>query len=161
MNVLAFAEERAGRIKKSSLEAVRAGRRLADALGGNFAALIAGAGVTAIAPALGRYGAGRVFVVDDPALAQHSNSATAKIIAEVARAERAEIVLLPASQMGKDLAPRVAIKLGAGLASDCIEIRPEGKDIIATRPVFAGKALLDVRVTTPVNTGSGKAWLSN
>jgi electron transfer flavoprotein alpha subunit len=53
--------------------------------------------------------------------------------------------------MGKDIAPRVAVRLGAGLASDCIALRAEGTNVLATRPVFAGKALLDVRVTTPVN----------
>jgi electron transfer flavoprotein alpha subunit len=150
MNVLAFAEERGGKFKKSSLETIRTGRRLADTLGGGFAAVVAGSAVTGAAPQLGRYGAGRVIAVDDPDLAQHSNSAIAKIIAEVARSEGATLVFLPASQMGKDLAPRVAIKLGAGLAADCIALRTEGNDIIATRPVFAGKALLDVRVTTPV-----------
>jgi electron transfer flavoprotein alpha subunit len=60
------------------------------------------------------------------------------------------MVFLPASQMGKDVAPRVAIKLGAGLAADCIALRIDGNDVIATRPVFAGKGLLDVRITTPV-----------
>jgi electron transfer flavoprotein alpha subunit len=150
MNILAFAEERGGKVKKSSLETIRAGRRLADALGGGFAALLAGSGVAAAAPGLGHYGAGRVIVVDDPKLAQHSNTAIAKVIAEVARSEGATMVFLPASQMGKDIAPRVAIKLGAGLAADCVALRPDGNDIIATRPVFAGKALLDVRVTTPV-----------
>ena len=150
MNVLAFAEERGGKFKKSSLETIRAGRRLADALGGEFAALVAGSGVAAAAPGLGRYGAGRVIAVDDPKLAQHSNTAIARIIAEVARTEGATMVFLPASQMGKDVAPRVAIKLGAGLAADCIALRIDGNDVIATRPVFAGKGLLDVRITTPV-----------
>jgi electron transfer flavoprotein alpha subunit len=150
MNVLAFAEERGGKFKKSSLETIRAGRRLADALGGEFAALVAGSGGAAAAPGLGRYGAGRVIVVDDPKLAQHSNTAIARIIAEVARTEGATMVFLPASQMGKDVAPRVAIKLGAGLAADCIALRIDGNDVIATRPVFAGKGLLDVRITTPV-----------
>jgi len=150
MNVLAFAEERGGKFKKSSLETVRAARRIADALGGECVALVAGSGVTAEAAGLGRYGAGRVIAVDDPGLAQHSNSAVAKIIAEVARSERATLVFLPASQMGKDIAPRVAIKLSAGLAADCVALRMEGNDVIATRPVFAGKALLDVRISTPV-----------
>ncbi|HEX7574301.1 MAG TPA: electron transfer flavoprotein subunit alpha/FixB family protein, partial [Bacteroidota bacterium] len=144
MNVLAFAEERGGKFKKSSLETIRAGRRLADTLGGEFAVLVAGSGVTAAAPGLGRYGAGRVIAVDDPKLARHSNTAIAKVIAEVARSEGATLVFLPASQMGKDIAPRVAIKLGAGLAADCVALRADGNDIIATRPVFAGKALLDV-----------------
>ncbi len=150
MNVLVFAEERGGKFKKSSLETVRAARRLADTLGGECAAVVAGSGITAAAALLGRYGAGRVIAVDDPGLLRHANSAVARIIADVARAEGAALVFLPASQMGKDLAPRVAVKLGAGLAADCIALRVEGNDIIATRPVFAGKALLDVRVTTPV-----------
>ncbi len=150
MNVLAFAEERGGRIKKSSLETVRAGSRLADSLGGEFAAVVIGSGVAGAAAGLGRYGASRVIAVDDPRLAQHANAAVAKIIAEVALAEHAGVVFLPASQMGKDIAPRVAIRLDAGLAPDCIALRTEGTEIIATRPVFAGKALLEVRVATPV-----------
>ncbi|HTY57427.1 MAG TPA: electron transfer flavoprotein subunit alpha/FixB family protein [Bacteroidota bacterium] len=150
MNVLAYAEERGGRFKKSSLETVRAARRIADTLGAGCAAVVAGAGVTPGAGVLGRFGASRVIAVDDPALARHSNTAVAKIVAEVARAEGAAIVLFPASQMGKDIAPRVAVKLGAGLAADCVALRADGGDVIATRPVFAGKALLDVRITTPV-----------
>ena len=150
MNVLAFAEERGGKIKKSSLETIRAGRRLAESLGGEFAAVVIGSGVAAVAPGLGRYGAARVIAVDDPKLAQHANAAVAKVIAEVALAEHASLVFLPASQMGKDIAPRVALRLNAGLAPDCIALRAEGGEIIATRPVFAGKALLDVRITTPV-----------
>jgi len=150
MNVLAFAEERGGKFKKSSLETIRASRRLADTFGGQCIALAAGSGITAAAAGLGRYGAGRVIAVDDPKLALHANSAMAKIIAEVARSEGATMVFLPASQMGKDIAPRVAVKLEAGLASDCIALRADGNDVLATRPVFAGKALLDVRVATPV-----------
>jgi electron transfer flavoprotein alpha subunit len=60
------------------------------------------------------------------------------------------MVFLPASQMGKDLAPRVAAKLGAGLASDCVALKVENGDVIATRPVYAGKAVVDVRVKTDV-----------
>lgn len=150
MNILAFAEERGGKVKKSSLEAVSAARRCADELGGSCTALLAGSGVASLGAGLGRYGAGKVIAVDDPKLAHHANSAVAKIIAEVARAEGAALVFLPASQMGKDIAPRVAVKLGAGLAPDCTGLRVEGGDVIATRPVFAGKALLDVRITTAV-----------
>ncbi len=109
-----------------------------------------GSGVEGIAGDLGAYGASRVIVVDSPRLEKHSNAAYAKVIAEVAKKEQAAIVVLPASQMGKDLAPRVAVKLNAGLAADCIALRVENGDVIATRPVFAGKTLLDVRVKTPV-----------
>jgi electron transfer flavoprotein alpha subunit len=60
------------------------------------------------------------------------------------------VVILSASQMGKDLAPRVAVKLGAGLASDCISLAVREGNVIATRPVFAGKAQAEVSVTTAV-----------
>jgi electron transfer flavoprotein alpha subunit len=149
MNVLAFAEQRENKFKKSSFETVRAARSIADQLGMGFAALVIGNGVASLAGQLGAYGANRVIVVDDPNLEQHSNTAYAKVIAGVAKDDGAVIVFLPASQMGKDLAPRVAVKLDAGLASDCIALNVEGGDIIATRPIYAGKALLDVKVKTP------------
>lgn len=150
MKVLAYAELRDSSFKKSSFEAVQAARTLADTLGAQFAALVVGHGVQQHAPALGPYGAGRVIAVDDPALAAHANTAVAKAIAEVARGEGADIVVLPASQTGKDLAPRVAVKLGAGLAADCVALTAENGTVTATRPVFAGKALLDVRIGTAV-----------
>ncbi len=150
MKVLVVAEQREGKFKKSSFEAVHAARGVADQLGAEFAALAVGGGIGSTAGELGRYGAGRVIVVDDPQLSRHSNTAYAKVIAEVATKEAAQIVIMAASQMGKDLAPRVAAKLSAGLASDCVAVRVEKGDLIATRPIFAGKALVEVRVTTPV-----------
>jgi electron transfer flavoprotein alpha subunit len=150
MNILAFAEQRDNTFKKSSFETVRAARAIADQLGGTCVALVVGSGVESIAGVLGGYGAARIVVVDDARLARHSNTAVAKVIADVAVRENAQQVYLAASQMGKDLAPRVAVKLAAGLAADCIALKVEGGDILATRPVYAGKALIDVRVKTPV-----------
>jgi electron transfer flavoprotein alpha subunit len=150
MKILAFAEQRENKFKKSSFETVRAARTAAEKLGGDVVGLVVGSGVDAIAPSLGGYGAARVIVVEDAKLSRHSNTAFAKIVAEVARREGAQCVFLPASQMGKDIAPRVAVKLGAGLAADCIALNVDGADIVATRPVYAGKALVDVRVKTAV-----------
>jgi electron transfer flavoprotein alpha subunit len=148
MHILAFAEQRDNKFKKSAFETVQAARKLADQLGWTFAALVVGSGVEGIAAELGNYGATKVVIVDDPALTAHSNTAYAKIIAAIAKKESANIVVLPASQMGKDLAPRVAVKLEAGLAADCIALKVENGEIVATRPIYAGKALLDVRVKT-------------
>jgi electron transfer flavoprotein alpha subunit len=148
MHVLAFAEQREKQLKKSSYETIQAARGIADQLGAKFTALVVGSGVEGAASELGKYGAERVLVVDVPQLARHSNTAYAKAIAEVATAEEATAVFLPASQMGKDLAPRVAVKLGAGLAADCVALRVEEGQLIATRPVYAGKALLDVQVAS-------------
>ena len=150
MTILAFAEHRDGKLKKSSFETVRAARTVADTLKAECCALVIGSGISSLAKELGPYGASRVFVVDDPSLAAHANLAFAKVIATVAAQQNVQAVFLPASQMGKDLAPRVAVKLQAGLASDCVGISVENGDLVATRPVYAGKALVDVRVTTAV-----------
>ncbi|MER3525157.1 MAG: electron transfer flavoprotein subunit alpha [Ignavibacteria bacterium] len=150
MKVLAFAEQRENTFRKSSFETVQAARTIADQLGAEFVALVIGSGVEAIANELAAYGATRVLAVDDPQFAQHANAAYAHVIAEVTKKEAATILFLPASAMGKDIAPRVAVKLEAGLASDCTALKVEGGKIIATRPVYAGKALLDVEVTTPI-----------
>ncbi|MCZ6776351.1 MAG: electron transfer flavoprotein subunit alpha/FixB family protein [Ignavibacteria bacterium] len=148
MKVLAFAEQRDNKFKKSAFETVKAARGIADELRAEFVAMVIGSGIESIAQELGAYGASRVVTADDASLAQHSNTAYAKVIAEVAAKEGAEVVFLPASQMGKDIAPRIAVKLGAGLAADCVALRVENGNIVATRPVFAGKALIDVRVRT-------------
>jgi electron transfer flavoprotein alpha subunit len=148
MKVLAFAEQRGNKFKKSAFETVKAARGIADELGAEFAAVVIGSGMESMAQELGAYGGSRVIAADDASLGQHSNTAYSKVIAEIAAKEGAEIVFLPASEMGKDIAPRVAVKLCAGLAADCVALRVEDGDVVATRPVFAGKALIDVRVKT-------------
>ena len=150
MKILAFAEQRDGVIKKSSLEAAQAAAGLASKAGGTCTGLVVGSGVAAQASELGAYGLGRVIAVDQPDLARHSNTAVAKVIAEIAKRESADVVVLSASQTGKDLAPRVAVKLDAGLAADCVALALDGASIVCTRPVFAGKALVDVTVEAPV-----------
>jgi electron transfer flavoprotein alpha subunit len=150
MNILAFAEQRDGKFKKSAFEVVQAARKAADGLGGTLTAVVIGKGVAAIAPQLGAYGAAKVVAVEDDRLALYSTTAYAKAFCDVAAKEGAGAIFFPASQMGKDLAPRVSARLGAALAADCIALRVEGGDIVATRPVYAGKALVEVKVTTPV-----------
>lgn len=173
MKILAFAEERGGKFKKSAFETVQTAAGLARALGAEFSALVVGSNVSGIAGTLGAYGASHVLVVDETTLAQHSNTAFAKVIAEIAITRGAAMVFLPASQMGKDLAPRVAAKLKAGLAADCVALNVEAGEVIASRPIFAGKALIDVKVTTPTKVftlrpnvftavaGSGSANVEN
>jgi len=148
MKVLAFAEQREGKFKKAAYEVTQAGRRLADQLGAEFVTLVVGHEVTGIARSLGGFGAQRVITVQDARLRLYSTRAYSKIVAEVAKREGAGVLLFPASQMGKDLSPRVAGKLEAGVAADCVALKVDNGEIVATRPVYAGKALIDVRVTS-------------
>ncbi len=144
--ILVFAEQRDGKLKKSAYEVVATGKAIADQLKGELVALVIGDNIQSAAGALGGYGASRVLAVEDAALARYSTTAYGKIISEVAGKEQAEIVLLSATAMGKDLAPRVAVRMDAGLAADCIALNVSGSDIIATRPVYAGKALTEIKV---------------
>ena len=150
MKILAVAEQRNNQFKKTSFEVVRAAKVLADQLSTDFTTLVIGEKPSSIAEQLGSYGAARVLVVEDGRLGQYSTTAYSKIIAEIARQESAEVVLLPASALGKDVAPRVSVKLDAGLATECTALRVESGDIIATRPVYAGKGLIEVRIKTSV-----------
>lgn len=150
MKVLAFAEQREGKFKKTALEITKAAKNVADQLGCEFVACVVGSGIESIAADLGGFGAERVIVVDDPKLNYYSTTAYAKVTAEIAKKENANIIFFPASQMGKDLAPRIAVKLDAGIATDCTALKVEGGEIIATRPIFAGKALSDVKIVSNI-----------
>src|SRR4030042_3909264 len=125
MNIQVFAEQRNNAFKKASFETISAARALAPQLGGKVFALVVGYGVGAIAKELGTYGADRILVFDNPQLENHSNTAYAEVIAQVAASEGTPLIFLAATQMGKDIAPRVAVKLNAGLASDCIALHVE------------------------------------
>lgn len=150
MNILVFAEQRDSKFKKAAFETVTAGRALADQLQGTCTALVIGHHVSSIVAELGAYGAGEVLVVDSPSAERHASGAWASAIIEAAKSTGASIVLLSATQMGKDIAPRVAVGLEAGLAADCTALRVENNDVVASRPIYAGKAITDVRIVTPV-----------
>ena len=150
MKILAIAEQRDNKLKKSAFEVVRAARTIADQTGGEVIALVIGDQVQAIGGELGGYGAARVITVQLPILGKYSSTAYPKIIAEVVKKENANVILFSATAMGRDSAPRVAVKLDAGLASDCTALKIDGDNIIATRPVYAGKALTEIKLNTPV-----------
>jgi len=139
--VFVVAEQSEGRVKRPSLEAMTAGRRLAGDLGTTAAAVVAGEGAEGAAEALGRHGAERVVVVDaDPA-----DVATwaVRVAAQLAPASPAAVVLAHSAR-GKDLAPRLAAVLDAPMASDVVALSADDGTIVARRPVFAGKAIAQV-----------------
>jgi len=144
-NVLAFAESRAGDVRKVAYEAVTVARALADAAGGEVHAVIAGApGIAAKADALGRYGADVVTVVEHPTFADYNPEALAAFVADRAKAAGCRAVALIASAQGKDLAPRVAAKLGVPLAADLTTVRLDGDKVMGTHPVNTGKVIATV-----------------
>jgi electron transfer flavoprotein alpha subunit len=146
-HVLAVLEARDGSLRKVSYEVVTAARRVADATGGEVHALGCGTGPLAGADRLGGCGADRVITATHASFARYAPEGFARVIAERAQAGRYGAILFAATAAGKDLAPRVAARLGVGLAADVTDLTVEGGAVIATRPVYAGKALLRVKVT--------------
>ncbi|MDQ7778779.1 MAG: electron transfer flavoprotein subunit alpha/FixB family protein [Planctomycetota bacterium] len=137
--ILVFAEQRAGKLKKSAIEAVSEAKRQADKLGGQAFAVVIGNDVQALAESLGQYGAARTFVADNPALANYSSDGYARILAEAVRRAEPAVVLLPASAMGKDLAAGLAGLIKTSVAMDCVEVALADGKLVVKRPVYAGK----------------------
>lgn len=154
MKIVVFTEQKNNQFRRASIEAVGAARRLADQAGASMLVVVIGSGVSSLAPQLEAYGASQVIVVDNPVLAVYSTTAFATVAAEIAKGEQADVLIFSASSLGRDLSPRVAARLDAGLAADCIALRFENDAIIATRPVFAAKVLADVVITSQVKVFS-------
>ena len=138
--VLTFAEHRDGRLRRPSLEALSEARRLADAVSGKVESILIGSGVRALADELGSHGADRVHVFDAPELGAYATETYARAMAQVALAAKPWAVLVAYTAMGRDLAPRVAAQLGAGLVSDCVSLEIEDGRLVARRPMYSGKA---------------------
>ena len=142
--ILAITEQRAGTLRKVSLEVVTAARRLADALGATVEALVLGDGAVAGADGLGAYGADRVLTALHPDFRLYSPEGASATIAGLAGSHSA--ILFAATATGRDLAPRVAARLGVGCATDVTAIGVEEGKVVVTRPIYAGKVLQRVRL---------------
>jgi electron transfer flavoprotein alpha subunit len=146
--VLAFAETRAGELRKVALETVTAARQAATSSGGGevHAMLIGPPGVAARAEALGRHGADVVIVVEHPALTRYNPEAFAATVAERLRSGDYRAGFFSASAQGRDLAPRVAAKLGVSLASDVTGFEVDGDSVTARHPAYTGKVVVTLRL---------------
>jgi electron transfer flavoprotein alpha subunit len=142
--ILTFAEQRDGKLRRASLEVLSEARRLAGPLGATVTAVVVGPGSEPLAGELAAYGADRVEVFDDVALGAYATEAYARALAQAIGEAKPSVVLVPFTAMGKDLAPRVAAKVGAGLASDCVGLSVSGGRLVARRPLYAGKAYATV-----------------
>lgn len=157
-NVLVFAEVRAGDLRKVSLEAVTAGRQLADLSGGGsvHAVLAGDAGIASKAGALAEYGADSVLVLEHAGFAQYNPEALAATLAQRLGSGTYGYAVFSATAQGRDLSPRVAAKVGAGLAPDLTGFTMDGGTVlgqhfnmngktIATLALMGAPAVLSVR----------------
>ncbi|HEX2723276.1 MAG TPA: electron transfer flavoprotein subunit alpha/FixB family protein [Gemmatimonadaceae bacterium] len=154
-NILAFAEARNGELRKVALECVTAARKLADATGGEVHALLVGSpGIAGKAEQLAQHGADVVFTCEHDAFAQYNAEATAAIAADKVKAGGYRAVLFATSALGRDLAPRVAGKLAAGIVTDVIAIELTGETLTVKHPMNIGKVVATITIAgTPAVVG--------
>ena len=143
--VAAFVEQRDGRVRATAHEVVGAAADLARDLGGEVHALaVGGPGLGAECEQLGARGAGVIRVAEGAELAQYQAEGYAHIVAGMVAGGGYQAVLFPASALGADLAPRVAALLDVPLASDATGLEVVDGGLVATRPVYGGKAFARV-----------------
>lgn len=149
MSVLIFLDQSEGQIKKSSLEAACYGAKVAEQLGTTAEAIVLG-NVTDDVAALGKYGIKKVHTVKNAALDHLDAQVFTKVIAEVATATGAKVIVFSNNLSGKSIAPRLSVRLKAGLVSGAVALPDTSNGFIVKKNVFSGKAFANVAVNTEV-----------
>ena len=143
--VLVYCEVIDGKLAGNAPELIGAGASLAGILVEEVNAVLIGSGLDVAAKETISYGAGKVFVADDPNLKDYSNEAYLAVLGKVVEQTSPQIVLMGQTVIGRDLAPRLAFRLETGATLDCIKVAIDStsKRMIQTKPVYGGKALAE------------------
>jgi electron transfer flavoprotein alpha subunit len=141
-DILVWVEQFDGQPAGVSFEAIGAARRLADELGGGVTAcLFGGEGLDSMAQEAIAHGADKVLVAEDTTLANFRVEPYAALLAKVVRDAEPTAVLIGATFRGRELGPTLAVELDTGCIADCIALVLEDGQLVATRPIYAGKLL--------------------
>jgi len=123
--VWVFAEQQNGELNEVSLELLGRGRQLAEKLSVKVAVVLPGHQVGSLAEELTAYGADKIYIMDDPLLAEYQTNSYARALCELITRHKPQIVLYGATPLGRDLAPRIASTMKAGLTADCTDLQIE------------------------------------
>lgn len=149
MSVLIFVDHTDGHIKKASHEAISYGAKIAEQIGDVAEAVVLGK-VNEDLAALGSHGAKKIHHVENDNLNQSDSQVYAKVIAQVAEQTGAKVIIFSNNSSGKSLAPRVAVRLKAGLVSGATALPDTSKGFTVRKNVFSGKAFANVSVNTEI-----------
>ena len=153
--VWVFAEQHEGRLEDTPLELMSKARHLADTLSVKLAAVVMGDGVNNLATRLVHYGADKVYLAEHPLLRTYQTNSYARVIVDLIHKHRPQIVLYGATIAGRDLAPRIASAIKAGLTADCTDLqigdhitakdKKEHKNLLfQIRPAFGGNIVATI-----------------
>jgi electron transfer flavoprotein alpha subunit len=149
MSVLVFIDTADGHVKKSSLEALTYGTKVAEQLGTTAEGVVLGA-VTDDMAALGKYGVKKIYHVAGDSLNHLDAQVFTKVIAQVAEAAAANVIVFSNNVVGKSIAPRLSVRLKAGLVSGAVALPDTGNGFVVKKNVFSGKAFANIAVNTAV-----------
>jgi electron transfer flavoprotein alpha subunit len=155
--VLVIAEHDDGQLKLASLAAVACARQVCADTGGRFDVLVLGDKIEAIAESVRGYGAANVLAGDDPAIEHPLADKFAAVIAGLAKERGVSMIVATASTFSKDVLPRVAALLDAGMLSDVTAVAPDAGDFTFQRVMFAGNAIATVKLSGPVKVFTVRA----
>jgi electron transfer flavoprotein alpha subunit len=146
--VWVYVDQFKGQALPASWEVVAVGRKLADQLGSGVTAIVIGGSVEALANTAIHYGADEVVVAEDASLEDFRAGAYASVLSKAVGDAAPDVVLFPTTTRGREIAGMAAIDLNTGVLVDVTEISMEGDEVVATRPVYAGKLLSKVKCAT-------------
>ena len=144
--VWVFAEQRQGQLLNVAIELIGEGRKIADELETDLTAVLLGKDVDDIAANLIKYGADRVIYADHELLETYTTEAYAKVICQEIQERKPEIFLIGATNIGRDLGPRISARVHTGLTADCtkLEVDLENRRLLQTRPAFGGNLMATI-----------------
>ncbi len=147
--VLVFLDQSEGQIKKASYEAASYAAKVAEQLGKSAEAIILGSSKDDLS-ALGKYGIKKVHTVSNDTLNQFDAQIYTKVIAEAASSLNAEVIVLSNTTTGKAIAPRLSVRLKAGLVSGAVALPDTSNGFTVRKSVFSGKAYANIGISTSI-----------
>jgi len=145
--VWVFAEQKDGAMSRVTFELLGLGQTLAGQLDQELSAVLLGNKVEHLTEQLGEYGAQNVYLAQHKLLDHYQTNPYAKVLSELIREHKPNIFLIGATAIGRDLAPRVSMRLDLGLTADCTEltIDPDDGSLLQTRPAFGGNVMATIK----------------
>lgn len=149
MSVLVFLDQSEGHIKKNSFEAACYGAAVAEKLGTDAEGIVLG-NVGGDLSGLGKYGLKKIYSVKNEALNQFDDEVFAHVIAEMAGKSGADVIIFSNNFNGKAIAPRLSVKLKAGLVSGAVALPDTVNGFVVKKNVFSGKAFANVSINSAI-----------
>jgi electron transfer flavoprotein alpha subunit len=140
--VMAFCEATEGRLASTATELLGGGRKLANDIGQELSAVLVGSGTSKLAQEAIAFGADKVYVADDQLLKDYQTDSYLIVMEKVAKQAMPQVIIMGQTAIGRDLAPRLAFRLGTAASLGCLELAIDSKSklLLQTKPVYGGNA---------------------